>query len=302
MGRKSICILLLGCLCIGLIAGGCASRAGETIPSATDPVTEPEVQYTQALTEQTQPPTMAAEPSSEPPTEAPTELVTEPSTEPAQPRDPDEPALDPPEAPEGAGHFYDDAAFIGDSVSIMLSRYASRTGSFGSAVFLTRGSLGISNSLRGVLKVTYQGQEMAPEDALAACGAKKVFIMLGTNDIGVYGVDRTIENWDEFLRRIREKNPDIEVYIQSCAPIYPEGEKEKLNNANMDRYNQCLREFAEDKGCFFVDIAPYLKDGNNGLAKRYCSDQYVHLTYAGAEAWAKTLLAYAGSLNPGETA
>ena len=188
--------------------------------------------------------------------------------------------------------FFDDAAFIGDSISLKLQRYHSANGTFGKAVFLTAGSYSVYHAVNDSLFLTYQGQQMSPEDALAACGAKKVFILLGMNDLGMAGVEGTMDNWAKMLQRIREKNPDIAIYIQSGTPIHPNGEKTKLNNANMDRYNELLKAFAKEQDCYYVDIASAMKDANGALKDSFCSDAYVHLTDEACAAWAQVLKDY----------
>lgn len=245
----------------------------------------------------TDPPT---EPPTDPPTEPPTEPPTMPPTEPntsggaavwAPPtvskRDPSDPS------------FFDDAAFLGDSVTMALRNYNVSTKALGKATFLCIGSYAVRHAIdivggNNVVSITYQGKAMRPEDALAACGAKKVFIMLGMNDIGLLGVDKTIQNWGILVQNIRSKCPDIEIYIQSGTPIYIGGEKRSLNNKNMDAYNVKLKAFAEENGCYFVDVAMYMKDANGGLAAEYCSDNYVHFTNAGSSCWAKVLRAFVG--------
>ena len=191
-------------------------------------------------------------------------------------------------------HFFDDAAFIGDSVSMKLQNYHVKYGTFGSATFLTAGSYSVKHAVNDTLFLTYQGQQMRPEDALVACGAKKVFILLGMNDVGAGGVEGTMQNWQILLSRIREKCPDIEIYIQSGTPIYIPGEKTKLNNKNMDLYNEQLKAFAAENGCHYVDIATVMKNPEGGLKESFCSDAYVHLTYAACDAWALVLRDYVG--------
>lgn len=191
-------------------------------------------------------------------------------------------------------HFFDDAAFIGDSVSLKLQRYQASTGVFGSATFLTAGSYSVNHAVNDTMFLSYRGQQMKPEDALAACGAKKVFILLGMNDIGLVGVDGSIENWGKFITRLRAKNPDIAIYIQSGTPIYIGGERGSLNNTNMNRYNEKLKSFAVQNNCYFIDIATTMKDANGGLKAAYCSDQYVHLTDEACVAWVSVLRSYVG--------
>lgn len=267
-------------------------------------------------TDPTDPPQTTTDPVTDPPTDPPTEPPTDP-TDPTDP--PTEPPTDPPTMPPTQPNltggsavlappdvadrnstdpsFFDDAAFIGDSVTMMLRNYNTTTKALGKATFLCAGSFGVRHAVdpnNDEVTLTYQGQKMTPQDALAACGAKKVFIMLGMNDIGLVGVDKTITNWGTFIANIREKCPDIEIYIQSGTPIYIGGEKGKLTNKNMDAYNEKLKAFAEANGCYFVDVAMYVKDANGGLAKEYCSDNYVHFTTAGAACWAKVLRAFVG--------
>jgi lysophospholipase L1-like esterase len=152
----------------------------------------------------------------------------------------------------------------------------------------------VGHAVAGSMYLTYQGQQMSPWDALAASGVNKVFILLGMNDIGLYGVDKTIENWGILIGKIRESCPDIQIYIQSGTPIYHGGEKGKLTNANMNAYNVKLQAFAEENGCYYVDIATTMKDSNGALKANYCSDEYVHLTDAGCDAWALVLKRYVG--------
>jgi hypothetical protein len=69
-------------------------------------------------------------------------------------------------------------------------------------------------------------------------------------------------------------------------------EQSLLNNENIDLYNIRLREFAETNGCHYVDVAPYLKNADNGMAARYSGDLYVHMNEQGTAAWATVLKAY----------
>lgn len=204
-------------------------------------------------------------------------------------RDPVQP---PPSPARVDASFFDDAVFVGDSVTLKLSYYAASSGKLGKAQFLTRGSYSASHAVRDSMLLTYQGQDMRIEDAIAATGATKAFIMLGMNDIGLYGIDKTIENWGALVKRIQEKCPGVTIYIQSMTPIWTGGETGDLNNENMDEYNKQLQAFAQREGIDFIDIAPYMKDSTGGLATRYCSDSFVHVTDLGSAAWIRVLKAY----------
>ena len=117
--------------------------------------------------------------------------------------------------------------------------------------------------------------------------------MLGMNDIALNGIDKTLQLWETLLSRIREQTPELQITIQSMSPIWTGGEKKYLNNPNIDAYNRKLETFAAENGCEFLDVASYLKDATGGLATVYCSDEYVHLTPAGADCWIQVLKAHA---------
>ena len=299
---KTFALLLMACLLmLSACSSGQTSVTEAPIPAATSEPTVPKdteaaiVTIPPETTAETTAPTETAEttvPATEEETTEPT--AAEETTPPTQPLAEDSrmPVLVPPEAEEGPCHFFDDAAFIGDSISYTLMLHNTKTGDFGEALFFVRGSLGIHNTLNRVLKIYYQGQSMTPWDALAASGVNKVFIMMGTNDIGYYGIDATMEKWEEFLGNIRQSAPEIQVYIQSLTPMWTESEVGILNNENIDLYNQRLKEFAEANDCYFVDIAPYFKDQTNGMARPYCNDFYVHMNYDGTAVWANLLKDY----------
>ncbi len=191
--------------------------------------------------------------------------------------------------------FFDDAVFVGDSVSLKLSYYAASSGELGKAKFLTVGSFGVGNAIydHPDTKLTYKGVAYTnAEEAIAATGASKLFIMLGMNDIGRFGVSKSITNWGTLLSLIRSTCPNITIYIQSVTPVWTGGERGGITNANANSYNAQLKTFAEANGCKFIDIAPYMKDSTGGLATAFCSDSFVHLTNEGAKTWIQVLKAY----------
>ena len=208
-------------------------------------------------TEATQPPTTQPVESQPVENAEPTEATQPAPTKPAGPRDP---SVDAPANQTVDSSFFDDAVFVGDSISLKLSQYAASSGALGRAKFLVIGSFGVNNAVNDHpdTRVTYQGVKYQDiEEAIKATGAKKMFIMFGMNDIGLHGIDKTITNWGVLVDLIRSQCPDIAIYIQSMTPIWTGGEKGKLTNANVLKYNEKLRNFAQNNGCKYIDIHPY---------------------------------------------
>jgi len=158
----------------------------------------------------------------------------------------------------------------------------------------------VRNAVSGAVDIWYQGSPYRPENVIPLTGCSKVFAMLGTNDIALYGgIDRTIELWGEMLDKIREQSPDVTFFIESCLPMYYDSQLTGLNNKKLDEYNERLREFCEENGHVFIDIAANFKDDRNSLQAQYSEDKYVHVTPAAAELWAELLRDPANySVNP----
>ena len=199
--------------------------------------------------------------------------------------------------PQEGWSWFDDAVFVGDSVSLKLTGYVTKTRQsdpeyLGKAQFLTAGSLGSGNALWEVsdksVHPLYQGTKMRLEDSVHACGAKKLYILLGMNDVGLYGVDGAAANMETLLQLIREKTPDLEIFVQSATPIHRGNEKKVLNNANLLLYNEKLREMCDRNGYHYVDIASVLSDSEGFLPDAYCSDASgmgMHFTDEACRIW-----------------
>ena len=278
MKRILICLLALALLTGCTSAAPPAETTRETVAETTaEPATEP-----------------AAEPETIPETTAettlpePTELLPpEPTLNPDA--GPSDPVFLPPEELSVDASFFDDAVFVGDSVSVMLSYSAAETGELGKAQFLVKESFSMLHAAKYSMNLEYNGTPMHLEDAIAACGAKKVFLMLGTNDMVYMPIGDTLENWRTVIGRIRQAVPGVKIYIQSCMPVYPAGQKGTLNNEVMDTLNEELEFLSMELDCPFLNVALYMKDSNNGLADPYCSDGSVLLNYTGAEVWTYAL-------------
>ena len=203
--------------------------------------------------------------------------------------------------------YFNDAVFIGDSISYgfelyVTEKHANGETVLGEAQFLTSGSLSYGNSLWDVsdesVHPTYNGEKMKLEDAIAQIKPGKIFILLGTNDVALYGVEQTIANADTEISRMLEASPGAEIFIMSTTPKYSPAESDvdgALNNADIDALNVAMRQFAVEKGYNFMNIAPLFKDETGGLAADYCSDKEgmgIHFTSAAYDIWLDFLYSY----------
>lgn len=200
----------------------------------------------------------------------------------------------PPENDGQVCHFYDDAGFIGDSVSYSLVLRANQTGEFGDATFFVRGGNGIAGYVNHFNTIGYQGQEYSIEDAVAASGVKKLFVMIGVNDLGYMSVEETMDYYRKMMDNILELSPDVEVYIQSLLPVIDSG-IQGAKNKHVNALNKLLVAYAEENGFHYVDIYPYIRDHTGNMPAAYASDASTHMNYDGTDIWIEVLKLYAAT-------
>ena len=207
----------------------------------------------------------------------------------------------PPESDPVDPSWFDDAAFVGDSVSMYLTWYAGSAG-LGDATFLTAGSFSLVNALSPIspntVHPTYQGMPVTVEDGIVMSGAKKVFILLGMNDLS-YGVDISVERYQTLIQRIYQQAPDVQIFIQSTTPMTKTSPSytSVLNNTVISQFNDRMKELCQENGWYYLDVASVLTDSEGYLRDDYCSDPAgsgpnamgMHLLLPAMDAWVNYL-------------
>ena len=198
--------------------------------------------------------------------------------------------------------WFDDAAFVGDSVSVMLESYNSSASQLGKANFFCSVSLSQTNALSyeaGNSRLPEypkgSGQHPKLEDGIAASGAKKVYLMLGMNCIAG-GVDRASKDLVTLVDRILEKSPDATILIQSVTPMTADSPRadDALNNTTIAAFNTRMQEICKERQWYFVDVSQAVKDEAGYLRADFSGDKAmgIHFNYNGAAAWAEYLLTH----------
>lgn len=181
--------------------------------------------------------------------------------------------------------YFSDAVFIGDS----------RMQGFQNASGITQGTFFTSV---GMSLATMQNEAVIPTSAgnvtvasaLSGGSYGKVYIMLGTNDLGEYDWDSFKEGFISCTKRFREIQPNAIFYI--CSVIYVEESKitsgsSYVTNANVDKINSILLDICESEGYYYLDLNEILSNGYGSLIEGASSDG-VHVY----EKYCQQMLAY----------
>lgn len=196
--------------------------------------------------------------------------------------------------------YFEESAFIGDSVMIGLRNYSMNQegdSCLSGAQFLAAVGYSSYNALQPVtgkhIHPLYKGKKCQVWDAVSDMGAKRVFISLGTNDIIMLGSEGAIERYRQVVDKILESCPGVEINCISVTYAAEGKEKGKLNNQSIAEYNGLLLQMAAENGWGYLDMATPLSDGRGNLANEICSDGFVHLKNPAYAVWEEELIRYA---------
>ena len=195
---------------------------------------------------------------------------------------------------EGPCTYFENCAIVGDSISYMLMQSESKGDYLGNILFLARGGTSLNGFVHRFKNLYYQGAEMYLEDAVAQSGVGRIYILVGSNDIG--SADQRpayMDNWNIVLERIWEKSPDVEVVIISNIPLGTSGQGDvALYNRLAVEYNEKMRLLAQEKGCMYLDLYRYISDHRGMIPESYDLDGY-HLNDTGYQVWMQVMRYYA---------
>jgi lysophospholipase L1-like esterase len=209
-----------------------------------------------------------------------------------------------PEASSGFyDRFFDDAVFVGDSVTMGLRNFAlyqrgKNVAALGRASFLAEVSYNLRVSSRDEfissgVNLSYAGEKMPVQDIIRLLGAKKVFIMLGLNDGVANDPSTGVARYGHTLDNVLKMNPGVDIYVELCTPIAKSGETARVNNVNVNAFNEALKALCAERGIEWVDTNSPFKSAGGYMRDDYTSDRYVHFNNSGAAAWIGALNGFA---------
>lgn len=119
------------------------------------------------------------------------------------------------------------------------------------------------------------------EEMVFATEPSKIFINIGTNDIGSadFTKEGLLENYRKLLMMIQERLPEVEIYIMAYYPIndvdLPKDAEwlqetfKTRTTENVDMMNEALIGFAEEMNCKYINVNEGLADERGKLKVEY---------------------------------
>lgn len=176
--------------------------------------------------------------------------------------------------------FFADTLFIGDSRTMGLAEYADLSNA---AVFANTGM----NIYRlYTLNNAVHEQKAALEDILAEKQYRKIYLMLGINELG-YDEAQTVKRFEEEVLKLQELQPEAKIVLEANLHVTTaRSERDAIfNNAGIDRINESIRQIAEKYGLAYIDVNELFDDETGGLNPQYTHDE-VHVLGKYYQQWA----------------
>lgn len=185
-----------------------------------------------------------------------------------------------PESDRVLNSYFDDAVFIGDSLTDGIKLY----GVMSNAVVLSHTGLGLDNIFTKEVVEQADGTKISVIDALKLeQDVAKIYILMGPNSIG-YSKDTFISKYGVIVDSVKQIHPNAIIYIQSMLPVTTTNNY-KLDNEVIDDYNLALVELAEEKNVYYLDVNSHLKGPDGALPTEASPADGMHFNATYYQKW-----------------
>ncbi len=187
--------------------------------------------------------------------------------------------------------YFDDALFIGDSITQGFQVYASGIKNAKYAAYI---GVGPKQLMSGTV-TNINGEVVTAIDEIRAAQPKKVYLLLGTNALSNLEDEALLQYYSDFLDFLAPQLPqDTVYYLQAIPPVTKEKNDAdaKYSNERIRALNEGLAKICFAHGWHFLDLYSALADGEKNLRGELMAGDGVHLNGQGYEVWKEYLVTH----------
>ena len=179
--------------------------------------------------------------------------------------------------------YFEDAVFIGDS----------RMQGFRNLSGITKGSFVTAVGME--LENFYTDSQIATAagnvtvlDALKNINFSKIYMMLGTNELGAYDMNSVGESYRQVLADIKQLSSSADPVVYVYSVIYVDESLvttgDYVNNANVDAVNMEILKMCKEEGYHYINLNEVLSNGYHSLISGAAEDG-IHLNTDYCKDW-----------------
>lgn len=173
---------------------------------------------------------------------------------------------------ESAPSYFDDALFIGDSRTVGIRDYGTLT----NATYYCDVGLSASKLDKAAIASVVGGKSFG-----------KIYIMLGINEVG-NDFEYTVSKFRAIVDAIKEYQPNAMIYLNANLHVTAAAQQAGITNERIDYLNGKIKEFADNKNIFYIDVNPVFDDGSGNLHPD-CTGDGVHVFASYYKTWCEWL-------------
>ena len=157
--------------------------------------------------------------------------------------------------------YFDDAMFVGDSITYGMQVYNTMT----NATIIAHTGINPQTILSKAV-IQQDGETLTVLEAMGRHDPGKIYIMLGANGVAFLEEADMMNFYGQFIESVPKQHPDALVYVQSILPVTAEkSQDERYSNDRIDQYNISLMNLCKEKGVHYLNVAEAFKDEDGNL-------------------------------------
>ena len=188
--------------------------------------------------------------------------------------------------------YFDDALFIGDSLTQGILTYQAAT--FENASYAAYIGVGPKELISGTV-TNIKGETVTAMDEIRAANASKVYVLLGTNSLTSYDDESLLHYYEEFMTLLETELPaGTTFYLQAIPPLSADkaATEESYSKTRIQALNEQLAQLAYAHDWHYLDLYSALADENGDLRADYNAGDGIHLNETGYTAWREFLITH----------
>lgn len=191
-----------------------------------------------------------------------------------------------PETKPVGDDYFENAIFIGDSISKGLKLYgvipeknviADQNVGL-DQIYLDKDVYYISATQKTTLWKAIEHTGINPD---------KIYVLLGANGVPGFENDKHITYYYDLIDKLKAKYPDAIIYVESLTPITKATSDRRapaFTKTKIDNFNELVLKMAEEKGLYYLNIQEVLENENGYLLDDYDGGDGTHMPKAGHQA------------------
>lgn len=164
--------------------------------------------------------------------------------------------------------YFDDALFIGDSRTVGLFEYAD----LGNADVYADSGMNVYKVFD--IRISMKGQgKLTLSEVLSAKQYGKIYLMMGINELG-YDFEKTVKTYREMVETIKGFQPEAIIFLEANQHVTAGKSNGDaiFNNKNINGLNERIRELADNRTTFYIDVNELFDDAKGNLDASITND------------------------------